>query len=139
MLLYVMTSQVFFIDSVDFTGDFHNLLTPYALKVIHKRFIHSDGCRITHIVGDRYEVTKYSTTESVQLDHCICSCGNWKECGIPCEHAIASLQRLEIVEIQQMVNSKLSTAGERKAEKTKSVNHIPTLRHWEISVESVVV
>ncbi|XP_023738963.1 uncharacterized protein LOC111886963 [Lactuca sativa] len=84
---------------VDFTGDFHNLLTPYALKVIHKRFIHSDGCRITHIVGDRYEGTKYSTTEYVQLDHGICSCGKWQKCSIPCEHAIASLHRLEIAEI----------------------------------------
>ncbi|XP_023729152.1 uncharacterized protein LOC111876807 [Lactuca sativa] len=92
-----------------FTGDFHGILTPYALKVLHKRFIHSDGCSIRHIVGDTYEVRKYSTTETVQLDRGICSCGKWQKCGIPCEHAIASLQRLEIVEIQQMVHLKLTT------------------------------
>ncbi|KAL7607563.1 hypothetical protein Lser_V15G18042 [Lactuca serriola] len=124
---------------VDFTGDFHNLLTPYALKVIHKRFIHSDGCRITHIFGDRYEVTKYSTTEYVQLDRGICSCGKWQKCGIPCEHAIASLHRLELAEIHQMVNLKLSTAVYQNAYQTETVNHIPTLRHWEKPVESVVV
>ncbi|XP_023750117.2 uncharacterized protein LOC111898439 [Lactuca sativa] len=124
---------------VDFTGDFHNLLTLYALKVIHKRFIHSDGCRTTHIVGDRYEVTKYSTTEYVQLDRSICSCGKWQKCGIPCEHAIASLHRLEIAEIHQMVNLKLSTVAYRNAYQTETVNPIPTLRYWEKPVESVVV
>lgn len=35
--------------------------------------------------------------------------------GIPCEHAIASLQRFTIEEIQQMVNYKLTSANYRNA------------------------
>ena len=95
-----------FYHSVHFTRDFHGILTPYALKLLHKRVIHFDGCRIRHIVGDTYEVSKYSTTESVQLDRGIFSYGKWQICDIPCEHVIASLQWLEIVEIHQMVNLK---------------------------------
>lgn len=84
-------------------------------------------------------MSKYSTIEFVQLECGICSCGKWQKCGIPCEHAIASLQRLEIIEIQQMVNLKLSTTVYRNGYQTETVNPIPTRRHWEIPVESVVV
>ncbi|XP_023735434.1 uncharacterized protein LOC111883336 [Lactuca sativa] len=123
----------------NFTGEFHGLLTPYALKVLQKRFINSDGCRVRHIVDDRYEVSKYLTTKSVQLDRDICTCGKWQNCGIPCHHAIASLQRLEIEEIQLMVNYKLTTAVYRNAYQTEIVNPIPNLMHWEIPVESVSI
>ena len=75
----------------------------------------------------------------MQLDRCICTCGKWQKCDIPCHHAIASLQRLEIEEIQLMVNYKLTIAVNRNDYQTETVNPIPNLMHWEITVESVVV
>ncbi|KAL7601494.1 hypothetical protein Lser_V15G22050 [Lactuca serriola] len=124
---------------INFKWEFYGLLTPYALKVLQKGFITSDGCRVRHIVGDRYEVSKYLTTESVQLDRDICTCGKWQKCSIPCHHAITSLQRFEIEEIQLMVNYKLTTAVYQNAYQIEMVNPIPNLMHWKISVKSVVV
>ncbi|CAI9296442.1 unnamed protein product [Lactuca saligna] len=76
---------------------------------------------------------------TLKLDRGICTCGKWQKYGVPCDHVVASLQRLEFEEIQQMVNLKLTNAVYRHGFQTETVNPIKILMHWEIPVESVVI
>lgn len=64
-------------------------LTPFMEEKLEKESIKAHSLQVMMSTRNKFQVHGGDAVDSVDIDHCDCSCKEWHLSGIPCCHAIA--------------------------------------------------
>nr|KAJ0198216.1 hypothetical protein LSAT_V11C700366890 [Lactuca sativa] len=110
--------------------DFYLCLESLQSNKVQKHVNKSYNWVARRMYGDTFEVDDNFDTMKVQLEHNVCSCGQWQKTDIPCGHATTSLRSRMSEAIHEMVDYKLTATVYRVAFRSETVNPITSHVHW---------